>query len=247
MCAGIVWGCSDAAVDVPVDEVETSEAETFLKKGVDALFNDPLPSGWTEELVEELFASEELARTDSLRKDVIDRIDAALDRGVEDEELAEAFKDALNGTSNADSTVGEYLFQSDANADEFSEEVLAAQYALTTAYPLLINDDLDDIVDPDLDGLEASGSGACEITDETIDDFFVNFDAINDHENSSNLAEVSLGPCNSRWSYIKWNVCIVGSGATFIIAGGPAGAIILGTGLAYWLCTCTFCRIAAMC
>ena len=65
----------------------------------------------------------------------------ALDRGVEEEELADAFKDELNETSNADSTAGEYLFQSDANAEDFADEMEAAYEALTAAYPLLINDE----------------------------------------------------------------------------------------------------------
>ena len=85
-------------------------------------------------------------------EDIIHRTQAALDRGVE-EELAGAFKDVLNGTSNADSTAAEYLFLSDANGEDFDEELEAAWETLTAAYPLLINDDPDDIVDPDFDDI----------------------------------------------------------------------------------------------
>ena len=171
-------------MDVPVDEVETREAETFFSKkgGPEALFDDPVDDGWDEELAEEFLASEELAQFDSLRKVVLHRIQAALDRGVEKEELLEAFKDLLNGTSNADSTAAEYLFQSEANALDFAHEIEAARHTLLAAYPLLIPDDPDDVQDPDLDGLNAGVPGEYEVTDATIAGFFANFEVLYEYE-----------------------------------------------------------------
>ena len=104
---------------------------------------------------------------------------------MEKEELIEAFKDLLNSTSNADSTAAEYLFLSDAAAVEFANEISDAYHALVAAYPLFINDDPDDMEDPDFgDIFNTSAPEACELTDEAIDNFFAGFDAIYEYENA---------------------------------------------------------------
>ena len=208
--------------------------------------DDPEDDGWTEELVNELFASEEWTRVDSLSKDVIDRIGDAVDRGVEEEELADAFKDVLNETSNADSTAGEYLFQSNANAADYAEEVGGAYDALKAAYPLLINDDPDDVVDPVFGDLNASGSGTCEVTDQTIDDFFANFDAINEQQNGSNLQVVD---CNSWWKAAKLAACFAGvlAGAAAGLATPFAPLVMVAGATGMWMCACAICYNSALC
>ena len=239
MCAGIIWGCSDAFVDAPASEAETRETETFFSKkgGPEALFDDPEDDDWAEEL----FTSEEWARYDSLRKDIIDRIDDALDGGVEEEELADAFKDEFNGTSNADSTAEQYLFENAASADDFAEEFEAAYEALTTAYPMLVNppDDPDDLVDPVFGELNADDPNTCEITDETIDDFFTNFDAIYEAETGEGLEVIST-PCRGWGNFARYSICTglcaaMVTGATAGV-GAAAGVVLCG-----WGCLCTFC------
>ena len=230
-------------MDAPVDEAETSEVETFFSKnGVDELMDggpgemgwDPEENGWTEELANELFASEELARLDSLRKDVLDRIDDALDRGVDEEELTDAFKDVLNETHNADSTAGEYLFQSNASADVYEEEVLAAHEALIAAYPLLINDDPDDMEDPDFGGIFNTGAPeVCEITDESIGDFFAHFDAIYEHETGSSAQEEDAF-CGGWRNQLRLVGCL-----TLCGVAAPAGGAVAA--LCAWGCWCMLC------
>ena len=197
-------------MDVPVDETET-----LLKKGAQALMDAPENDGWTKELIDELLTSEEWARFDSLRKGVIGRIADALDRGVE-EELAQAFKDVLNGTSNAKSTAGEYLFLSDANTEDYAGEMEAAYQALTAAHPLLINDEPNDEV-------VNTSAGGCEVTDQTIDDFFANFDAIREQATGPEFDTLSAPPCGSWGNLAQFTACQI-----VCSAGGP---------ILYWPCT----------
>ena len=224
-------------MDVPVDEVETREAETFLKKGADALMNDPEDDGWTEELAEALFESEELARFDSLRMDILHRIDDALDRGVEDEELADAFKDVLNETSNADSTAGQYLFLSNDAADDFESEVEFAYTALTTAYPLLVDDDPDDIEDPDFGGeFNTVAPGECEVTDEAIDDFFAYFSALYEYATSDSGVEDNNDPYTNVCGSWKNRIALYVCGAACAASTAGVGAALCG-----WACWCWWC------
>ena len=248
VCAGIVWGCSDTAVDIPASETKT----LFSKKGnPDALMDDPNEGwdpedhGWTEALAQEFFASEELARYDSLRKDVIDRIDDALDRGVEAEELADAFKDLLNGTNNADSTAGEYLFQSEEAADEYELELEFARSAIIAAFPLVINDDPDDFGDPNFDdSFNASNPGTCEITDETIDDFFANFEAIYEYENGLEGLEQDEG-CQSWRDILKLSICY--SVVAAVVSGTGGVAAVAAAAFMLTTCQCRHCPYSWLC
>ena len=49
-----------------------------------------MPPGWTEQLAQALLESEELARYESLRKDVIQRTKDAFDSGVAKADMAKA-------------------------------------------------------------------------------------------------------------------------------------------------------------
>ena len=189
MYAGIIWGCSDAAVDVPVSETETSEAETFFSKkgGPEALFDDSMPPGWTEQLVQALLESEELARYESLRKDVIQRTKDAFDSGVTNADMAEAVKDLF---SSSDTTVIEYWFPSWEDSEPFMDDWWDAYHDLIEAFPVLLSN-VDVPEGADLSG----GGGSCAITDELIDDFFVdNFDSYYEYYFSGD-AEVQFDPC----------------------------------------------------
>ena len=145
-----------------------------------------MPPGWTEQLAQALLESEELARYESLRKDVIQRTKDAFDSGVAKADMAEAVKDLF---SNSDTTVIEYWFPSWEDSETFMDDWWDAYHDLIEAFPeLLANADI-----PESDDL--SGGGSCAITDELIDDFFVdNFDSYYEYYFSGD-AEIQSDHC----------------------------------------------------
>ena len=183
-------------MDVPVDEVETREAETFFSKkgGPEALFDDSMPPGWTVWRAQALLESEELARFESLRLDLIQRTKDAFDSGVTNTDMAEAVKDLLataaDTTVVADTTVIDYWFPIWEESETYADDWWDAWHDLIEAFPeLLANADV-----PEGDDLSGSG-GACAIPDEQIDDFFVdNFDSYYEYYFDGD-AEVQFDPC----------------------------------------------------
>ena len=182
-------------MDVPVDEVEASEVEAFFSKkgGPEALFDDSMPPGWTVWRAQELLESEELARFESLRLDLIQRTKDAFDSGVANTDMAEAVKDLLaaaaDTTGVADTTVIDYWFPIWEESETYADDWWDAWHDLIEAFPeLLANADVPE-------GDDLSGGGACAIPDEQIDDFFVdNFDSYYEYYFNGD-AEIESDPC----------------------------------------------------
>ncbi len=189
-----------------------------------------------EALAQEIWNSPERRRLVALRQSSLVFIEEALVRGVTKTELSKAIKAEIGvqntGKSSGDSaSLNELLFGHNPQiGEEYYASIEVASQAIVEKYPIFLELNKDN-----------SSIDACTITDDKIDRFFDNYDAIyaNSQSNFSS-GKTAAAPCGGWSNFTKFAACEVLAG----VGCGPAAFALCS-----WGCICMFCssEFSAIC
>lgn len=174
----------------------------------------------SEERIQEIWNSPEVARLMDLHAEFVARMDTALQRGATMQELRAASHQTLAGD---DSHLATLLFGGRRGADQYVASLRAARAAISNTYPEI--NSAQRRVDP----------GACNVEGNSVDAFFDNFDAIR-------AAQVSGRNLPTSCDYTAFLFCHTGC----VVAGAPQGSE-LGIAWCAFKCLCKYCPSGLPC
>lgn len=209
--SAVAFVACDKVPETPTNTAPSAEVQTYR------VTEEP---DITEERAEEIWSSPEVQHMLDLQHQFVERVDAALARGVALDDIRAAMHLATSPRAD-DSQIVALLYESREEADRYVAALKAARAAIPEAFPE---------VAAARDELDPAG---CTVQGKSVDGFFNNYDKV--RESRLNPLDERNAPapvCGSRKNQLKLLACATLCSFT---SGG------LGTVACGWGCWCTFC------
>ena len=183
-----------------------------------------------EKMIKEMWQSPEWRAMMDIKRESLEFISQAIERGVTKEELKAAIATDFN-LEGANSRFDDLVFQDPNTVDELRNSILGARKAFVDKYPQILTINLNEVLDED---------GRCELTHDQSYRMIDNIDIVlEEHDSRYSLYKGGvddLPPCGSWWNVAKLVSCATlasfGCGP-----GGPAALTLCGWGCWCMLCT----------